>query len=237
MRIHRKILFGAAAIVLPVSTVALVGATEGVASAATITCSASGQVTFAPPGLSKGGSSSTDKTTVTTISGADLSCGAAGTGNIGGGTLSVSSKSTVKCTGVGQPSSTNSGCLAAKQWGYGSWSNYISGGVASIAKSLKKLSFTIGSTTYAAKIISSSVQTLAGGACTDHSTSQAGFTFQETVKSPKAAKGDVATVTACLGATQGSGGINTSNFVDNVGGPGTVTGATLDTVDSSVSLS
>jgi hypothetical protein len=250
VHIHRKILFGAAALALPASALATIAfGSDAYAGKPppppplTATCTvAAAVVTFASPGLSTpGAESTTAKTTTTNVSGGNISCtgtnGGTGSGSIGtGGALSISTKS-VKCTGAGAPS-TNPACTAKGEYGYGSWGNFASNGVASLEKSLKKLPITIGATTLSTKLTSAS-ETV-GGQCTNgaHGGTEAGFTINYTVKGPKADKGQTAVVVACLGSVTGSGETNPNSFFqDASSGAGTVFTATVDTHVSSVTVS
>ena len=223
MHIHRKILFGAAAIVLPVSTVGLIGATTGVASASKappnppITCSVSGTVHFASPGITKSGSEDTSKTSQTTTSGdAASSCGAGGSSIPN---LTISTKST-KCKGAGNPDAV---CTAKGEFEYGSWGDFVADGTMSITKSIKKLSVELDGVTYLLKTTNA-----ADTACFPTSgPTEVGFAITGEVKSPKADKGETSTLTACLGTDTGPD--TTGTFAgDYNSSTATVATATID---------
>jgi hypothetical protein len=226
MRIHRKILFGAAAVLLPVSTVALVGATSGVASATgAIECSVAAEVTFATPGLSASGAESTSKSSVTTTTAPTIgnieNCG----GSSSVGALTITTKST-KCTGAGLPAS-NPACTAKHQYGYDSWANYESSGTSGIAKSLKHLTATVDGVLYAFKISGAAATTCHPTAGPQAGDTEVGFAITGSVKSPKTAKGDSLTLTACLGSDSGPG--TTGTFDGDFGHGGlTVQKASVD---------
>ena len=247
MHIHRKILFGAAALALPVSALATIGlATNAYAGSKpppapplTATCTvAAGTVTFASPGLSAAGSENTSKTSTTGITGGNITCtgtnGGTGSGSIGGGTLSISTKST-KCKGADNPAGT--ACSAKGDYAYGSWSAFAGSGVSSITKSLKKLPILIGSTTLTTKLVSVSEDVTTPCYNASKGGDEVGFTINYTVKGPKTDKGQTATVTACLGGTTGPGE-NTAekeNFYNALKQQvGTTATATIDSSDSTV---
>jgi hypothetical protein len=222
----RKLLLVAAAIAMPLGAVAVTGiATAGVAGAAT-TCTVSGTVTFAPPGISHNGSASASKTSTTTTSATTFGGGCTG----GSGPMNITSKST-KCDKhtAGQPSS-NPACTPGN-YGYGSWANFISGGTTSIQKALKKLNFTLNGTAYKTK--TTSAAEVIGGACG----SEVGFKITGTVTSPKASKGLPSSLTACLGAITGSGLNPGDDFgaaaVDQIG---TVATAAIDPAHSAATI-
>ncbi len=230
---RRKILMGVLALALPIGTVV------GLSSAATAgkpkpppdparNCSVHGTVHFQAPGLSAHGSvSSTLKVSDTTTSGVGFGgC----TGSVPN--LTIASKNT-KCKGPNDPAGT--ACEAKKTYSYDSESSFASTAtVASIAKSLKKLDFTIDGVTYATKTTGAT----AAGTCFDASLggTEAGFIINGTVKSPKQDKGEITKLTACLGSDSGPG---TSGvfFADLGSGIGTIATASIDGVSSSASIS
>ena len=147
---RRKILMGVLALALPIGTVvglsgvATAGKTPTPADPAR-NCSVHGTVHFQAPGLSAHGSvSSTLKVSDTTTSGVGFGgC----TGSVPN--LTIASKNT-KCKGPNDPAGT--ACEMKKTFSYDSESSFASTAtVASIAKSLKKLDFTIDGVTYATK--------------------------------------------------------------------------------------
>ena len=224
----RKMLLVAAAVAMPVGVVAVTGVTGAtVAGAAGPTCTVSGTVNFAAPGISHAGAASASKTSTTTTSattfgGAGCSGGAPGN--------NITSKST-KCDKhtAGLPVS-NPACTPGN-YGYGSWANFTTGGTASIQKSLKKLSFTLNSVAYKTKTTGAS-EILPGGAC---GASEVGFQIVGSVSSPKASKGQTSTLNACLGTITGTGLKPGDNFlaavIDQIG---TVATANIDPATSTV---
>ena len=226
----RKLVVIAAAVALPVSTaVVFAGVGGGIAAAKgspnpPVTCTVSATVTFAPPGISKAGSVSTKKSTDTDTSGEVLG-GSGCTGS--GANLKIASASTL-CTGTGEPSS-NPACFTGKkkEYGYNSWSNYVSGGASSLS-ALKDLKFTINSLNY-------EVVDLTGTAvgCAD---SEVGFNIVGTVKKPSADKGQQASLTACLGTVTGTD-LSGPTFADNIdSSTSTVATAQIDPATSSLAI-
>jgi hypothetical protein len=224
----RKLLLVAAAIAMPMGAVAVTGiATAGVAGAAT-TCTVSATVTFAAPGISKPGSVTAAKSSTTTTSATTFGGGCTG----GSGPNNITSKNT-KCDKhtAGQPAS-NPACTPGN-YGYGSWSNFTTGGTTSIQKSLKKFTFTLNGTTFKTKTTSASI--ILPGASNPCGTNEVGFQIVGTVTSPKADKGQASTLNACLGAITGTGLNPGDNFlaaaVDQIG---TVATAQIDPAFSTV---
>ncbi len=228
----RKILLIAAAVAMPVSVVAVTGvaayAKTPVPPDPPVTCTVSGSVNFAPPGISKNGAVSASKTSVTTTSPVTFGGGCSG----GSGGYNITSKST-KCDKhtAGQPPS-NPACTPGN-YGYGSWSNFVSGGTTSIQKALKKLNFTIGAIAYQTKTTGASE--ILPGASNPCGSNEVGFQIVGTVKAPKNDKGQTSTLNACLGAISGSGLNPGDNFlaaaVDQIG---TVATAQVDPTLSTV---
>jgi hypothetical protein len=245
LSLHRKILFGAAAFVLPLSTVGIVMATGGTAFAKsgpngnTITCSFGTTVNFASPGLSSKGSLSSSKISDTTTDPTSTNCGSyGGTGAFPGET--IASKSTQKCKGKASDPSPCSGTTADKgQWVYDTESGFASTGATSIVKSLKKLSFSVSGGTAGALtflIKSSSAQEIVSAApC---AANEVGFQITGQIKLPKSPlnyKGGTSTLTACLLGDSGPG--TTGNFEsDLLNGTGTIATATIDPATSSLVL-
>jgi hypothetical protein len=221
----RKLLVVAAAAAMPISVIAVTGTTAGAKTPVPpnppITCSVSATVTFAPPGISNSGSASASKTSSTTTNSEVFG----GTGCSGGSSpLTITSKST-KCSKkvAGQPSS-NPACVPG-QYGYDSWANFTSGGVSSVQKSLKKLSFTINGINYSTKTTSAAATGCPGG--------EVGFKITGTVSAPKNDKGQPDVLLACLGNVTGTG-LSSGTFAGNINGPGTVATAQIDPVTSTV---
>ena len=128
----RKLLLVAAAIA-PVGTATVtVAGTSGVASATppTINCQVNGTVTFALPGLSKAGATTTATTETTSTGTVTLSKGT--TACTGSSPAQHIKTATVKCTGAGTPTS-NTACKAPppQLYGYDSWNNYATTGTSS----------------------------------------------------------------------------------------------------------
>jgi hypothetical protein len=231
----RKLLLVAAAIAMPVSVVAVTGvaayAKTPVPPDPAVTCTVSGSVNFAPPGISQNGAVSASKTSTTTTSATTF--GGAGCSG-GSGPNTITSKST-KCDKhtAGQPSS-NPACTPGN-YGYGSWSNFVSGGTTSIQKALKKLNFTIGAIAYQTKTTGASE--ILPGASNPCGSNEVGFQIVGTVKAPKNDKGQTSTLNACLGAITGTGLNPGDNFlaaaVDQIG---TVQTAQIDPTFSTASV-
>jgi hypothetical protein len=230
----RKMLVVAAAIAMPVSVIAIPAFTSGVAGAHTVvpadppvTCSVSGTVTFAPPGLSSAGSAEAAKDSVSTTS--PTTFGAGCTGGSGTG-YSITSKS-IKCAkkATDPEPSSNPGCEVG-EYGYDSWSNFTTGGTTAIQKALKKLNFTLNGIAYETKTTSASQVVF--NACG----SEVGFQLNGTVAAPKQDKGQSSQLIACLGAVTGTGLTSYTNFFDDYNGPGTVATAQIDPSVSTVEI-
>jgi hypothetical protein len=229
----RKLLVIAAAIAMPVSAVAAIGVTSGVAAAKGavspdpgVTCTASATVTFASPGLSQAGATTTAKTTATTTTptafGGSKCTGGSSTG------YTITSKAT-KCAKKGTQPASNPAC-APGFYGYDSWANFTSGGTTSIQKALKKLSFTVNGIAYQTKTSGSSE--VVGGVCG----SEVGFQINGAVTAPKQDKGQTAVLTACLGDITGTGlAPGETTFFDAASTQvGTVETAAIDPADSTL---
>lgn len=238
----RKLMMVAAAAAIPLGGVAL---TAGTASAKAppppsppLNCSASGTVTFAPPGISTNGSVSPNKTSTTTTSGLTLSGAGCGTGGSEPANAIVA-KSTVKCskkvpdqnsTGGSQP-----GCLPGDRV-YDQASAFASTGTATLQKALKKLTFTVNGITFSAK--TTSATTSGAGQCSG----EIGFVVSGTVKA-KPFTYSTFTLIACLGADTGPNTTNSflADIAASLGGNTAITIATA-TIDggageSSLSIS
>jgi hypothetical protein len=230
----RRICAVAAAIALPMSALAVIGLTGGVAAAKTgppdppVTCSISATVTFAPPGISTNGQVGTGvKTTSTTVSSETLGGG----GCTGSSTINPIVSKTTKCV-KGQPGmpTSNPGCNGVKGTeGWDSWGDFAATGTASVLKSTKKLNFTINGIPYAVKNTAASAVSCAGG--------EVGFQITGTVKAPKNDKGQTDTLTACLGAVTGTDLVG-PDFQNNLFAPEPTTVATaqIDPATSSVAI-
>jgi hypothetical protein len=227
----RKLLVVTAAVAMPISTVAAIGATGGVAGAKSpvppdpgVTCSVSSTTTFAAPGLSVNGQVGTGvKTTVSTTSATTFGP-VGGNGCTGTGAGSTITSKTVKCT-KGQPGqpTTNPGCDGVKGTeGWDSWGDFLApGNLATLQKALKKLSFTINGIAYETKT-SGATTILPGGLC---GSSEVGFQLTGAVKAPKQDKGQSAVLNACFGAATGSDLVGPT-FLDNINAPEPTTVAT-----------
>jgi len=229
---RRKILMGVAALALPLGT--LVGLQTSATAGSPLppdpplNCTAGGPVTFAAPGLSSSGSATTAPKSTTTA-----------TVNFGGGcsgslTVNISSKNT-KCKGAGNPTAACTGAKGQKE--YDSESGFAMTGTSAIAKSLKKLTFTINGITYQTKTTSANAIS-----CSDTSNppggnpTETGFQVNGLVKKPKQDKGQTTQVNACLGADSGPG--TSGNFTIDLGtGNGTIATATIDPITSTVTSS
>jgi hypothetical protein len=244
MRFRRTMLLGAGALLLSGMTV---GLTAAAASAKTPappdgpqSCAIGGTVTFASPGLSYDGTNSTTLKKTTTTASASLSgCTSpyGTTGNINGGSPeNITSKSS-KCTAQATP---YPGCPAPvkhapKEYNYDSVAAFQSTGGSVLAKALKKLSFTIGGTTFDEKT-TVAVEDNPGGACG----SEVGFTIQGTVKKPKNDKNQTVTANVCLGNDTGSPSDSGNFFLDAASASGGNTAiliatASIDPATSTIS--
>ncbi|MGH9028617.1 MAG: hypothetical protein ACRDV4_03260, partial [Acidimicrobiales bacterium] len=150
-------LFGAAALILPVATLGVVIGTGGTAFAKkppppngpTVTCPLGAVVTFAAPGLSVNGSENTSKTDLTTTGSETVTCSVAGNPSQSGTfpAENIVSKAT-KCKGAGNPDPS---CTVKGDYAYDSFAAFATTGTATLQKALKKLSITIGSNTFSLK--------------------------------------------------------------------------------------
>jgi hypothetical protein len=223
----------AAAIAMPVSVVAVSAVTGGVAGAKTVvppdpavTCSVSGTVTFASPGLSNSGAAEAAKTSTATTTPVQFGDGCTGQGANGN---SITSKS-IKCAKAGKTQPASNPACEPGEYGYDSWNNFETGGTTAIQKALKKIFFTINGIAYESKTSSSAE--VVEGTCGP----EVGFQLTGTVAAPKQDKGQSAVLTACLGAVTGSGETSSTNFFNDIGGPGTVTSAQIDPTYSTVEI-
>ena len=226
----RKLLVVAAAIAMPVSIVAVSG---GIASAAgpkggpAISCAVASTVTFAAPGLSKAGAVSTAKTS-TTKTGSLVFSGAGCSGTGAGHSITTAA---TKCTGTGKPAPYTK-CKVG-DYGYDSWSGYISTGVSSIKTALPTISFTLNAKNFTVKTTA-----VAATSCKVSSTvTEVGFKVTGTVTAPATYVGATGTLTSCLGAVKGTGLTSTTNFAKDINGPGTLTSATIDKAVSTIKIS
>ncbi|HVB92910.1 MAG TPA: hypothetical protein VND67_01220 [Acidimicrobiales bacterium] len=229
----RKMLLIAAAVAMPMGVIAagVVGAGPASAKAIVfsgppITCAFTGQVNFAPPGLSGAGSITPNKTSTTTTSGLTYQSCTGGTGAAGpfsAGGLAIVTKNT-KCPKIAVPPST-----CAKP-------NYISdqasglaspATLASLGKSVKKLPVTIQGFTFKIKPATTSIISCPGG--------ESGFGISGTAKSKPKSTYTSFTITVCLGSD--FGGATTGNFVGDLSAGVTVPGVNIDPATSSISIS
>jgi hypothetical protein len=235
LNVHRKVLLGAAALVLPLATVGVLIESGGTAFAKsgpngpTVSCTIATTVTFPAPGLSQVGAENTSKTDTTSTSNVSYSCGSAGNGSQT--PFNIVSKAT-KCKGDDDPSGT--ACTAKGEYSYDSESGFESSGEQDILKSLKKMSITIGSTTFSIKNSAASAIVEAAPCASN----ELGFEINGAIKSPKEPenyKGGTSTFVACLLDDTGPG--TTGNFAhDLLTGTGTIETVSLDSSDSTVTL-
>ena len=220
MNKRHRILAGAVVLALPIS---LVAATQTAAFAKKAkpppdparNCSLSGTVHFAPPGLSKNGtltSNSAYKKTYTTTSGTNFGGGC--TGSIP--TVTIKSKS-IKCKGLNNPQAP---CKTKGTWWYDGESTFASGStLTTITKSIKKITFGLDGVTYQTKTTAAAELVCSNG--------DVGFKISGVVKKPKQDKGQTSTVDVCLGSDTGPG--TTGNFLSDLGsGIGTIATAQID---------
>jgi hypothetical protein len=230
---RRKILMGVLALALPVGSLFALE-TSAVAKTVVppngpVNCTVAGTVTFAAPGLSKEGTVTTAKTSSTNATTHFTGCGSSAALSV-----SIVSKNT-KCKGANDPSGT--ACEAKHTDVYDTESGFASTGTASIAKSLKKLSFTVDGVTYGTKTTSATA-----ASCTDSVSppggvpTETGFKVSGEVKTPKNDKGQITTLIACLGTDTGPG--TSGSFLEDLGsGIGTIATAAIDGNTSTLSIS
>ncbi|HTZ10593.1 MAG TPA: hypothetical protein VMB72_16075 [Acidimicrobiales bacterium] len=170
-----------------------------------------------------------NKTSTTTTSGVTLhGC----TGSIPA--QSIATKN-IKCGKTAGTPASNPACEMKGQYGYGSWNNYETEGTTSIAKSLKKLSFTVNNVSYSTKTTGASV---IGCSNPPGPTNEAGFKISGEVKSPKQDKGQTVTLTVCLGTDAGPNTTGTFHADFGSSNPALfITSAGIDPVTSSVVIS
>jgi hypothetical protein len=228
----RKLLVVAAAAAIPMSMVAVgaIGSSPAFAGKTVlpsppISCSVSGTVTFAPPGISHNGSVGTGKTSTTntsTITFAGPSCGPNAT-NSGGSTppRMITSKSS-KCAKT--PDSPVPGCVKGDTY-FDTASSYVTTGASTLQKALKKGTITLDGVGFPFK--TSSAVSVDGGACG----AEAGFQISGSVKN-KAYAYTTYSMLVCLGGDTGTG--TTGAFLNDIttaiassSGP-TIASATID---------
>ncbi len=209
----RKLLMVTAAAAIPLGAVAL-GTGTATAKAPPppsppLNCSASGSVTFAPPGISHYGSAevSKDSTTVSSaLTFAGANCGTGGTSP----TRNIVSKATLKCNkkiaGEDATGATMPSCVPGDVV-YDSAGGFASTGTATLQKALKKLTFAVNGITFSAKTTSSGFDLSCGG-------TEVGFVLSGTVKA-KPYTYSTFTLTACLGTDSGTG--TTGSFGTDLG--------------------
>ncbi len=242
----RKLLLVAAAIAMPASAgaVALVGTASPAGAVTPVTCSVTGIVHFAAPGLTKAGSVTTATTESTTTTGGVLA--GAGCGTTHAGTLPNQNikSATTPCTGTGLPVS-NPACVSGKK-GYDSWANYVSGGTSSILTSLPNVSFKVGATTYTAHNTAAAALLPNAAGCGTGTTApngkEVGFKITGKITTAGAYLNAVSTLKVCLGKVTGTGLITTApatvpTFFANLGKTGNkVVTSTIDAAHSSLTF-
>jgi hypothetical protein len=233
----RKLLMVAAAAAVPMGAIAA-GVGGGIAGAALpipvvpTTCHMTGTVTFASPGISLIGITTTAKTSSTTSSVGFTGCASGGTVG-GGGTLNILTKNT-KCvlpvTGT-EPANCAKGLLVTDSGGgLGS-----PGTFKSLGKAIKALPLTLteGAHVFTLKSKALSEGEVVGGACTNGSTSEVGFSIQTSVKgSPKETGVTGATILVCLGQDSNSANFETDLLTNGA----TIASTQIDPVTSSITL-
>jgi hypothetical protein len=224
----RKLLMVAAAAAVPMGAMAVAGvASEGVSGAATVValtptqCVMSGTVTFAPPGISLVGITTTSKTSSTTSTVAFSGCG---TGTLsGGGTLNIPTKNS-KCllpVTSSEPSTCAKGLdITDSGGGLGS-----PGTFKSLGKAVKSLPLTLNEgTPVLLKQKALSESEIVGGTCG----AEVGFLINTSIKtSPKSTGITGATLNVCLGQDS-----NSKNFFTDLTGGGTIASTQIDPATS-----
>jgi hypothetical protein len=234
----RKLLMVAAAAAVPMGAMAVAGAaSEGVSGAATVvalsptTCHMSGVVTFAAPGISLVGITTTSKTSSTTSTVAFSGCG---TGTLsGGGTLNIPTKNS-KCVlpvTSSEPSTCAKGLdITDSGGGLGS-----PGTFKSLGKAVKSLPVTLNEGTpvlLKQKALSES-EILPGQTC---GATEVGFLIHTSIKtSPKSTGITGATLNVCLGADHLPLPA-TGNFFSDLTGGQTIPTADIDVVSSTIAF-
>jgi hypothetical protein len=196
----RKLLMVAAAIAMPLGTVAVASvtssvATSGVAGATTLslTCKLpASTVTFTAPGLTDNGAVTTSSKSKTKTAAGSLNCGAAGTGSIAAQT--IKSKNTL-CVGNNNPIP---GCTPTS-YVYDSAAGY-SGSSSTLWQSLPTYTFVGGSKGTLTVTNTSSAAINPGGKC---GATEAGFKIVGHVSSPSGYAGNAAQLIACLSTDTG----------------------------------
>jgi hypothetical protein len=218
----RKMLLVAAAIAMPVSVVAGVAVTSGVAGAKApvvkpTTCSVTGSVTFPAPGLSKIGSvESSSKSTTTSTTTASGGC-------TGTNSETIVSKSTVKCKS--QP--TTAPCTSTAGFVYDTESGFATS-VPALATAVKKGLAVVDNGVALTLVPTPGTgvsQIIPGSTCG----SNAGFLLTGTVKKAT----DTFTATICLTSDTGPGTSGTF-ITDLLSGAGTIATASIGGLDSTI---
>jgi len=196
----RKMLVIAAAVAMPASMLAVGAIGGGVASAGTplpsptLTCSASGTVTFAAPdGITANGTvgkakTSTTNTSETTFAGPN--CGTGGSTPA----KAITSKAT-KCTAANEP---YQGCVV-KEYDYGSAGSFAGTGASALGKALKSVALTVNDLAFKGTTKTTSAIE-PGGVCG----SDVGFQLNGTVKPPKGYTYKTFSLAVCLAADTGA---------------------------------
>lgn len=234
----RKLLMVAAATAMPLGAIA-VGVGGGVASAKAptpltpITCTASGTVTFAAPGISHLGSVSQSKTSAVTTTATTFS---ACTGGVpinptsGSSPANVITSKNTKCPK--NPPYSPPTCIKPAYL-YGTASSFAQTGPAALQKALKKLNITLGSLSFKGKTTGAAAIN-PGGVCGPDT----GFALTGTLKSTPKSTLSGFTLNACLGADTGtslaSGGTNFYTDIVSAlgGGADVISGASIDGASS-----
>jgi len=222
-RNSRKILMGALALALPLTSVALLESPALAKKPAPnpITCTdLAGTVNFAGSGLSKTGFTSSAKTALTTISGITLTCPGAGptSGPTG---LNVTVKNVKNPKVKGQPNT----------YTYGTFAIFF-GSATAIKKSVKTVTFTINGNVVTFK--NKFVAVDPGIECAG----EVGFKLEGQVKTLPynvATPGNNAEMLVCLGHDTGTN--TTNSFIADLGNPASViTSAQIDPAESEAVL-
>jgi hypothetical protein len=209
----RKLLMVAAAIAMPLGTVAVASvsssvASSGVAGATVLSLSCklpASTVTFqAPNGISDNGATTTSAKSKTKTAAGALNCGGSGTGAIPAQT--IKSKNTL-CVGTNNPIP---GCTPTL-YTYGSGGGF-SGSATTIWQSLPTITFTVTTHSYTITNTSSnSIAPISGGKC---GASESGFKIVGHISAPATYAGNATQLIACL--TTDTGPNTTGNFTTDI---------------------
>lgn len=241
-RVHRTVLMGVAtALLLPVSTIVLLGATTGTASASPVysssptTCALGLSINWPAPGLSTNGNLTTSSTSSVTISNESSSCGTAPT-------LPPIVNKNTKCT----PTSTPISCPSTQKGYYieNSLSGFATfGATDSLLKYVKKglTSLTAGGITDTLKATAAGVTPSGALSCPTNPNSgggtEEGFWIQGVVKASTAGKpykNQPFQAVICLGGDTGTN--TTGNFNKDLGSSAVITSASADASASYITI-